>query len=84
MNRKRYTAFLIILFTICTTVYLHANISINNAHRGMTANGKAVNCAYCHSNPSFKIEQIKGQLQGESVNGIPFSKISTCAGSGCH
>jgi hypothetical protein len=84
MNKKTVFAVIILFSVLFTAAVLYASPAISSQHLNMEKNGKKVNCAYCHSNPVFKIEQEKGQLGKDSLNGVPFSKIKTCAGSGCH
>jgi hypothetical protein len=50
----------------------------------MEKNGKKINREYCHLNQIPKIEQKKGQLVKDSLNGVSFLKIKTCTGSGGH
>jgi len=82
-NKSTFAVFILFSFLL-TAAVLYASPKINLQHRNMEKDGMKINCAYCHSNPVFKIEQKKGQLGKDSLNGVPFSMIKTCAGSGCH
>jgi len=84
MNKKIQVAILIIFLLLSAVVLLYATPKVLMQHRNMEKGGKKIDCNYCHANPVFTIEQKKGQLGKDSLNGVPFSKIKTCAGSGCH
>lgn len=84
MNKRIQVTILIIFLLLSTTALLYASPKILMQHRNMEKGGKKIDCNYCHANPVFTIEQKKGQLGKDSLNGVPFSKIKTCAGSGCH
>jgi nitrate/TMAO reductase-like tetraheme cytochrome c subunit len=60
-----------------------SNVKISGKHKDKMKDGKKVNCGYCHTG-EMKIEKKKGQVQGQKLNGVAFSKIKSCAGSDCH
>ena len=84
MNRKSSSVVIISLSVFFTAAMLYATPKISFKHLKMEMGGKKINCDYCHKNPVFTIKKEKGQLGKDSLNGVPFSKIKTCAGSGCH
>lgn len=84
MNRRGYLISFIITSIFFTAALLYASPKIMMQHRNMEKGGKKIDCNYCHANPAFTIEQKKGQLGKDTLNGVPFSRIKTCAGSGCH
>ncbi len=84
MNSRRYLIPFIIISIFFTAALLYASPKIMMQHRNMEKGGKKIDCNYCHANPAFTIEQKKGQLGKDTLNGVPFSRIKTCAGSGCH
>ncbi len=84
MNKKIQVAILIIFLLLSAVVLLYATPKVLMQHRNMEKGGKKIDCNYCHANPAFTIEQKKGQLGKDTLNGVPFSKIKTCVGSGCH
>jgi len=75
--------FSILLVIIMLSAAAFSNVKISGKHKDNTKDGVKVNCIYCHSN-ALKIEKKKGQIQGEKLNGVAFSKIKNCAGSTCH
>lgn len=81
---KKYFIWALLLSFLFSAVLIYATPKILIEHRNMTKGGQKINCNYCHANPVFKIEKKKGQLGKDTLNGVPFSKIKTCAGSGCH
>lgn len=84
MKNLSYFVAITVFVILVSGAMLYASPKINSKHLNMEKNGKKINCAWCHSNPVFKIEQKKGQLGKDTLNGVAFSKIKTCAGSGCH
>lgn len=81
---KKYFIWTLFFSFLFSAVLIYATPKIQLEHRNMTKGGQKINCNYCHANPVFKIEKKKGQLGKDTLNGVPFSKIKTCAGSGCH
>lgn len=73
----------IILVLLMITGAAFSNVKISAKHKNSTKDGKKVNCAYCHTSV-MKIEKKKGQIKGEALNGVNFSKIKSCAGKDCH
>ena len=73
----------IILVLLMITGAAFSNVKINAKHKDLTKDAKKVNCAYCHTSV-MKIEKKKGQIKGEALNGVKFSKIKSCAGTDCH
>lgn len=72
----------IVLVLLMISAAAFSNVKISAKHKQGVVDGKKVNCTYCHTNS--KIEKKKGQVKGETLNGVKFSKIKTCAGSDCH
>jgi hypothetical protein len=81
---KKYFIWILFFAFLLSAVLIYATPKILMEHRDMTKDGQKITCNYCHANPVFTIEKKKGQLGKDSLNGVPFSKIKTCAGSGCH
>jgi hypothetical protein len=73
----------LILVLIMISAAAFSNIKISAKHKNKMNDGKRVNCLYCHAGNS-NIEKKKGQIQGQKLNGVMFSKIKSCAGSDCH
>lgn len=81
---NKYLMRTLLFLFLFSAVFIYATPKILMEHRNMTKDGQKINCNYCHANSVFTIEKKKGQLGEDSLNGVPFSKIKTCAGSGCH
>lgn len=73
----------ILLVLIMFSVTAFSNVKISGKHKDLKKDGKTVNCAYCHTGDA-KIEKKTGQVNAKKLNGVAFSKISSCAGSTCH
>lgn len=73
----------IILVLLMITGAAFSNVKISAKHKDLTKDAKKVNCAYCHTSV-MKIEKKKGQIKGEALNGVKYSKIKSCAGKDCH
>ncbi len=73
----------IVLVLLMISGAAFSNVKISAKHKDKMIDGKKVNCAYCHTG-ELKIEKKKGQVKGEALNGVKFSKIKGCAGKDCH
>jgi hypothetical protein len=73
----------IVLVLLMISAAAFSNVKISAKHKDLTKDAKKVNCVYCHTSV-MKIEKKKGQIKGEALNGVKFSKIKSCAGKDCH
>ncbi|OHD64808.1 MAG: hypothetical protein A2176_10850 [Spirochaetes bacterium RBG_13_51_14] len=73
-----FSAALLIIAAFSVTNVM-GNVKIQQKHKGMKKDGKAVNCVYCHgTNANKLIEKKAGQ------NLAQLQKGPTCVGAGCH
>ena len=75
-------SFLIIMILFSTAV-VYSNTKLSAKHKYLEKDGKKVDCKYCHSG-DLNIKKKKNQLKGDTLNGVAFSQIKSCAGEGCH
>jgi hypothetical protein len=71
------------LMIMITTVAVYSNSKLAAKHKYLEKDDKKVNCVYCHGG-DVKIKKKKNQIINNTLNGVEFSKIKSCAGDDCH
>jgi len=78
---KKISFIMVLIMLSAGVVYSNSKLSAD--HRYLEKDGKKVDCKYCHSG-ELRIAKKKNQLKNNTLNGVDFSEIKSCAGAGCH